>query len=43
MEVGTEFVFYMVELARFLVVFLKIQKVKEEASKVLGKNGETRC
>ena len=22
---------------------LKIQKVKEEASKVLGKNGETRC
>ena len=32
----------MVELARFLVVILKIQKDKEEASKVLRMNGETR-
>ena len=30
-------------MARLLVVFLKILKVKEEASKVLRKNGETRC
>ena len=43
MEVGIEFVLYMVEMARLMVVFLKIQKVKEEASKVMGKNGETRC
>ena len=43
MEGGIEFVLYMVGVARLLVVFLKIQKVKEEASKVLGKNGETRC
>ena len=42
MAVGTEFIYYMVELARFLVVFLKIQKVKEEVSKVLRMNGETR-
>ena len=43
MEVGIEFVFSMVGMVRLLVVFLKIQNVKEEASKVLGKNGETRC
>ena len=44
MEVGIEFVLYMVGMARLLVVFLKKNlKVKEEASKVLGKNGETRC
>ena len=36
MEVGIEFVLYMVGMARLLVVFLKIQKVKEEASKVLS-------
>ena len=30
MEVGIEFVLYMVEMARFLVVFLKIQNVKEK-------------
>ena len=29
MAVGTEFIFYMVELARLLVVFLQIQKVEE--------------
>ena len=43
MKVGIEFVLYLVAMARLLVVFLKIQKVKKEASKVLGKNGETRC
>ena len=46
MEVGIEFVLYMVGMARLLVVFFffeKIQKVKEQASKVLGNNGETRC
>ena len=32
----------MVELARFLVVFLKNHKVKEEARKVLRMNGKTR-
>ena len=42
-KVGIEFVLYMVGMARLLMVFFKIQKVKEEASKVLGKNGETRC
>ena len=35
MAVGIEFVLCMVEMARFLVVLLKIQKVKEEASKSL--------
>ena len=43
MEVGIEFVLYIVGMARLLGGLLKIQKVKEEASKVLGKNGETRC
>ena len=42
MAVGIEFVLYMAGMARLQVVFF-IQKVKEEASKVLGKNGETRC
>ena len=42
MAVGIEFVLYMLEMARFLLVFFKFQKVKEEASKVLGMNGETR-
>ena len=42
MAVCIEFVLYMVEMARLLVVVLKIQKVKEEACKVLGMNGETR-
>ena len=39
MAVGIEFVFYKVEMARFLVVFLKFRK---EAGKVLRLNGETR-
>ena len=38
MTVGSEFIFYMVELARFLVVFLKNQKVKEDGSKVSRMN-----
>ena len=33
---GTKFIFYMVALAKFLVVFLIIQKVKEEANQVLN-------
>ena len=37
MEVGIEFVLYMVGKAKLLVVSLNIQKVKEEASKVFGK------
>ena len=40
--VGIEFVLYIVQMVRFLVVFFKIQKVNAEASKVLGMNGETR-
>ena len=42
-EVGIEFVLYMVEMQRILVVFRKNQKAKEKASKVLEKNGENRC
>ena len=41
MGLGTKFIFYMVELARFLVVFFTIQKVTEVASQVLNE-GETR-
>ena len=37
MAVGIEFVFYMVEMARLLLVFLKNQKDNEEASTSLGK------
>ena len=37
MAVGIEFVFYMVEMARFPGGLLTIQTVKEEASKSLGK------
>ena len=40
MEVGIEIVLYMVGMARLLMVFSKIM---EEASKLLGMNGETRC
>ena len=41
MAVGTEFMFFMVELAKFLGGLLTIQKVKEEASQVLN-DWETR-
>ena len=37
MAVGTEFMIFMVESARFLVLFLTIQKVKEQGSKSLWK------
>ena len=41
MSVGTEFIFYMVELARFLVGLLAIQKIKKEVSQILSER-ETR-
>ena len=41
MAVGTEFIFYMVELARFLVVFLQLRKSRRRRAKSLM-NGETR-
>ena len=37
MAVGIEFVLYIVQMARLFGGLLKIQKVKEEASKSLGK------
>ena len=40
MGVGTEFIFYMVELARLLVVFLIIPKVKKEVTQVLSERGD---
>ena len=43
MEVGIEFVLYMVGMARLLVVFLGFGESWEWASKVLGKKGVTRC
>ena len=39
MAVGTKFIFYMVELAKFLVVFLKFRKVLDEASQFLKARG----
>ena len=39
--VGTEFIFYMVELARFLVVFLQFRKSRRRRAK-FWVNGETR-
>ena len=33
MAVGTEFIFYMVELARFLVVFLKFRTSRRRQAK----------
>ena len=41
MAVGTEFIFYMVELARFLVVFLQFRKSRRRRAKS-WMNGETR-
>ena len=42
-EVGIEFVLYMVGMAKLLVLFLQFRKSGKRQSKILGKNGETRC
>ena len=41
-DCGIEFVLYMVEMERFLVVFLNFRKSRKRQAKVLGMNGETR-
>ena len=33
----------MVEMARFLVVFLTFRRSRKKQAKVLGRNGETHC
>ena len=38
MTVGIEFVLYMVEMARLLVVFIKFRKSRKRQAKVLGRN-----
>ena len=40
MAVGTEFIFYMVELARRLVVFLQFRKSRRRRAKVLNERGD---